>query len=290
MHWEALADVSRLRTNWSFLLLAVCLMPVNWALETLKWRQFMSVFRALDFRTAFRGVLAGISVSLFTPNRVGEYAGRMLVLEPQAALSTVAATMLGSYAQWMVLWMGGATGLFVLAGRQDMGTPAMRYALWLIALAFGLAASTLLRNPRKALRVLLTLPRSRIRQKLLSALLPLRHFSAEMAMRVLGLAALRYGVYGLQYYFLLRYMDIKIPAGEAFAGIAALFLVQTGIPLPPFAAFLARGELALWLWGGYTMKPALILGAAYGLFTLNLLLPALLGGWVIWHSRWLQNR
>jgi hypothetical protein len=290
MHWEALTDTGRLQSKWHLLLLAVCLMPVNWMLEALKWQQFMWMFHSLDFRTAVRGVLAGISVSLFTPNRVGEYAGRMLVLEPKAAWSTVAATILGSYTQWMILWMGGATGMFVLATHRQLGTPALRLLLWGFALAAGIAASSLLWSPRKALRLLFVLPKGGLRKRLLGALLPLRRFNGGMARRVLGLAALRYLVYGTQYFLLLQYMVMEIPLPEAIAGIAALFLVQTGIPLPPFAAFLARGELALLLWGRYTGEPTLLLGAAYGLFTLNLLLPALWGGLVIWQSRWLQNQ
>src|SRR5690606_12786240 len=49
------------------------LMPLNWSIEALKWKRLLSGFLKIDFWRALRAVLAGVTVAMFTPNRVGEY-------------------------------------------------------------------------------------------------------------------------------------------------------------------------------------------------------------------------
>jgi hypothetical protein len=84
------------------------------------------------------------------------------------------------------------------------------------------------------------------------------------------------------------------PLGEAAAGIAAIFLAQTSLPLPPLAGLMARGELALWVWGAYSSDTAAILASAYGLFIINLSLPSLVGAWILLrlnlHKFWNNER
>ncbi len=289
LHRDIIFDSARLRSLWHLPALALALMPLNWVLETFKWQQFMSVFQPIGFRKGLEGVLAGVSVSLFTPNRVGEYAGRMLVLERNATAGAIASTLLGSYCQWVVLWVFGSIGIFVWTEKSMHEAAWMRAPLLALALFLAAVAVFLLWRPGRVLPLLWILRPSRFRRMLFRALLPLRHFRGWIALHALGLAALRYGVYGTQYFLLLRYVGVGVPVQEAAAGIAVLFLAQTGVPLPPFAALLARGELALLVWSPYHAGPAQVLAATYGLFTLNLLLPALWGGWVIWQSRWLDK-
>jgi len=72
-------------------------------------------------------------------------------------------------------------------------------------------------------------------------------------------------------------MGVDVPFGAAFAGIATIFLVQTGIPLPLAGSLLARAEIALFMWGTFDANELSILAATFGLFIINLALPALLG-------------
>src|SRR5687768_6738299 len=58
--------------SWHILVVLI-LMPFNWYLETLKWYGFLSVHARVRFSTAYKAVISGIALSLFTPNRIGEY-------------------------------------------------------------------------------------------------------------------------------------------------------------------------------------------------------------------------
>jgi uncharacterized membrane protein YbhN (UPF0104 family) len=67
------------------LVAVVLLMIVNWSVEAFKWKISVAKIQPISFFKAFKAVLSGISFSVSTPNRVGEYLGRVLLLEASAS-------------------------------------------------------------------------------------------------------------------------------------------------------------------------------------------------------------
>ncbi|MBK8703324.1 MAG: flippase-like domain-containing protein [Saprospiraceae bacterium] len=264
--WRHIAGLWPEKMPW--LLAAAVLMPINWMLEAQKWRCLMTPFAPLDMRRALRGIMAGVSFSQLTPNRIGEYGGRLAILPAGQYGAGVAASMVGSLAQWLALFSGGLAGLLYMA-RYD--TP-WRYAA--LATAVILVVLTLVYFAGGRLQW--SLPGLLRRQ--LSNLAP---YPQVILWRALILAFARYAVYVTQYALLIRATNLAIPPDIVFSGIAAIYLFQTGIPVPPLAAVLTRGELALWLWESYNVDTLSILTASFALFIINLGVPALLGAAVI---------
>src|SRR5688572_15786848 len=70
-------SISRLVQLWQshkmWLLLVVLLLPVNWFLETAKWKKLVSVSEPITWKEAWSAVLAGLAIGSATPNRVGEF-------------------------------------------------------------------------------------------------------------------------------------------------------------------------------------------------------------------------
>lgn len=271
--------LGQLRTaRWGWLLLTLALMPFNWGLEAIKWRRLLREFMAISFVQALSGVLSGVTVSLFTPNRIGEYGGRILQVEARHNWKAVVATLVGSLSQQMVLLAGGLAGLAFFASNYLNVHPLFYWSL--LGMGSGLVLILLLCFFH--LPLLLPLLRRVVpSRRIWRQLLVLRQFSRPALVRVLSLAALRYATYTLQYYLVLRFFGIEPPAGSAMAGIVTIFLVQTSVPLPPLLGLLARGEIALMVWSVFTANQVSILAATFTLFIINLCLPALLGAGVI---------
>lgn len=260
--------------------LACLLMPLNWVLETIKWRALLRPELELPFRRALACVLAGISVSLFTPNRVGEYGGRLLGIPAGQSWLALAATFIGSMAQWVALLLGGLWGLASIGpdllpfiGRYYA---QYRWLLWGGALLFPVLYIHMgyFWEWIKGLRFLQT-PKWQSRFKLQSRL---GSYKRKTLLWVLLIACCRYLIYSTQYLLLLYGFGFQPALMTGLAGIGLIFLAQTSIPLPPVMALVARGELALLLWTGFGANELSILAATFSLFIINLLVPALLGG------------
>lgn len=271
-----------------WLLIAVLLMPLNWGFETLKWHGLIRRFSALTFWQAYQSILAGVAVSLFTPNRIGEYGGRVLLVEPGNGWRAVAATLMGSISQLVALLSGGVVGLALFASLYFRWEPYLLWSVTLTGAALSVGLLLIYWHIDLVAQVLMKLRFGRrwkiagVLAKPVKEILTLfRGYEKTELKRALFFAWARYFTYCFQYWLLLRFFGVEISVLEAWPGIATIFFLQTSVPLPPAISLLARGEIALLVWTAFGVNELSVLAATFGLFILNLCLPALLGGWFI---------
>ncbi len=90
------------------------LMWVNWGLEAAKWQISILPVQRISFIRAFQAILAGTCIASFTPNRVGEYLGRMLYVDQGKKIQSVAPTIVCSMAQILITLVAGSRGYYFL--------------------------------------------------------------------------------------------------------------------------------------------------------------------------------
>lgn len=251
------------------------LLPINWILETLKWYEFID--KKISFWEAIKATLAGVAISIFSPNRTGDYAGRVLLVKAEHNWASVIATMAGNYCQFLVLLTGGGLGLLYFGQTyllQDwehlkwVGYVVILFILFLWSVPF-----IFLRWETR----LEKLEDKRWIGKFVKNLRMLRKLSLSAFLKALCFAVLRYVTFCSQYFLMLKFYGIEISALDAYSGIATIFLIQLSIPLPPVSALLARGQIALTIWSPFHANSLGILAATFTLFIINLVLPSFLG-------------
>lgn len=261
-----------------WLLLAVLLMPLNWGLETMKWRQLMQKTALIPWLTAVQAVLCGVTFSLMTPNRVGEFGGRMFGVEQHRRWQAAITTWIGNLAQVIVLLFVGFLGFFYLA--KNFFLPEVYtlkwWLFWPILLLALLTIVGFIHLPTY-LKHIMKITWLQKRTKLQQQLNDIQLFDVYTLSAVLSLAFLRYLVYCSQYFLLLLFWQVNIPVEAAFAGIFSIFMIQTGIPLPPGLDVLARFELALLIWKPFGANELALVAATTSLFIINVAIPALFG-------------
>ena len=265
------------RDNLHYLILCLLLMPLNWFLESIKWRSLVMEFQELSFIESFKAIMAGLSVGVITPQRIGEYGGRVLVLDSQNRVKGILATFLCSLAQNGVNVVFGIIGIFFLNKRLDLVSE-----YWIIFLVISVLAVTSLlyvmyRNTSIVKRVVQKYIKVKWLRDGIYKLVYLKEISVSLHFKVLLYSILRFAVYLMQYIFILWFFGIDMSLFEGFTGVSSIYLIQSGIPLPPIVDVAARAELAYLIWGMYSENVLGILSATYGLWIINLILPSLLG-------------
>ncbi len=256
---------------------ALLLMPVNWLFETLKWHRLIRDFDKNSLWRHYTAILAGVSFSIFTPNRIGEYGGRILMVEPENNWTAVVATLVGSLSQLLVLLTMGIFGfIFYVYWMLDL---ELYLFGGMIFLCFSLAVVLLLLFYNVDLIIPFIKRASHVfgLEKWSNHFEILRNFDRKILNGVLAYAFLRYVVYAFQYFLLLKFFGVEVPFFLGMAGIATIFLLQTSIPLPPLMGLLVRGEIALYIWGSFCTYELNILAATFSLWVINLIIPALIG-------------
>jgi hypothetical protein len=254
-----------------FLLLCLVLMPVNLALESLKWRLLVNSATVVSYAKAFKSVLAGISLSVITPNRIGEYPGRLMYLREKNTFRLVSVSVLGVVAQMLTMFLFGLGGLIFYN---------IRFGGWLTAII--LVACFVLTVAIAALywkfekwapfiERIKWLRRFHVYGQLL------KRFSTKQQLTILGISLLRFSIYTAQYLVLLKWMNINLPAIDGFFMSALFFWSIAVIPNIALAELPQRGQIAMFIFGNYSENLVGILSATAGVWMINLILPALIG-------------
>lgn len=256
---------------------AVLLVPFNWLAEVQKWRPMVARHTSMSHWRALKAVLAGSSFALFTPNRIGDYGGRVLFVQPEYRWKAVIANAVGNLGQYIVLLAGGALGSIWFAGNVLHWSDQWMF----FALAGALVSVSILLYGYFNIRLLVPFIRRFTWLQRWKSLLREIHFLEQVERRrladVLAWSAFRYVVYSTQYLFLLRFFEIKAGIPAAYAGIATIYLLQTIVPLPALTGLLVRGSLAVFVWSHFGANEISSLAATFVLWIINLILPALLG-------------
>jgi hypothetical protein len=104
------------------IIVAVLLMFVNWAIEALKWQNLIQPLQKMSFWNAYKATFAGASFAANTPNRMGEYFGRMIYIDEGKRLQSIPLTVTGSFSQLLITLSFGCIGLsfFTLIVQQSI--------------------------------------------------------------------------------------------------------------------------------------------------------------------------
>lgn len=264
--------LSELREKSGYLYGVFFLMLVNWSLEAVKWRMLMISVEAVSFLRSLRAVFTGVTISFYTPNRVGEFAGRILHLDPEHRVRGALATFVGSTAQVMITLQAGLAALLYF--REDFLNSV--YRSWLI---FPLSVIILV-LPLAWLQI----PRlahikhvGKLLNRYPSYLEVFDHYNRNQLMQVYLLSVLRYAVFCTQQYLLLTLFGFQ-GTWLLSTGLSALsFLLISIIPSIAMGELGMRGGINLYVFSTRFPDAAAILISTFLLWFINLAIPAMAG-------------
>lgn len=271
-----ITDFNELQIQPFYLFISILLMPLNWSLEAVKWKLILKPQAHISFKKSLMSIFSGVFVGMFTPARVGEYGGRMIPIHENLRLPSMAATFYGSLAQNSIHVLGGIGlgGLFIMRLIPNLSREIPVFPI--LSLLFVLVLVLYYLFPFVWVK-LLPFIQKYTRFSWLKNFFFLRHITILLASLILTLSALRYGIYFMQYLFILKSFNIPVPMGGLSPGIASIFLLQSWLPLPPVLNFLGRGEISILVWEQIGIAAPIALSAAVLLWFINLVIPAIAG-------------
>jgi hypothetical protein len=265
-----------------FLWLCLLLMPVNLLLEGKKWHLLAGSAQTLSYRQAFSSYLAGIAISIVTPYRIGEYPGRILYLKRKNTFRLISVSILGSVAQMFTVFAFGLLGLIyynmAFPGKAQQSVLIISAVITIIILVFYFTFE----------RWLPLLERFRWMRRLNIYGQLLKRFSRRDQIMILLISIVRYVVFAAQYLFLLRWMNVYMPLTEGFYMVTVFYWAIAIIPTIALAELGERGQVSLFLFHHFSSNTVGILAATMGIWLLNLIVPAVLGSFLLFRMRILK--
>jgi uncharacterized membrane protein YbhN (UPF0104 family) len=260
----------------------IILMPVNWLLEAKKWQLLINKLEPISLWTSFKAILSGITLGVITPYRVGDYAGRLVVLRKAEPIQAVAVTVVGNFSQIIITVIAG---LVSICSYFFLYENIPRYLLIFICIGSVLVFYLLV---DLYFRINLTgnfLKRFSFYKKISRYIEVLEKYNHKELVSLLLFSAMRYAVFAAQYLFLLSMFGIQIQLLTGIILIGTLFIIQAVVPVELWI----RGNLALFVFSSFSNNSLGILSASLVLWLINLIVPALAGSIVIFKNNGLKN-
>ena len=243
----------------SFILL---LSVLNRFFEILKWQNLVSYLHKISLPEATKQVLGALTAGLFTPNGVGEYAGKALFFEKSKAKKIVFLNLICNGIQMILSIVFGTIGLWVL------GYSYFTFGFWLLAIGFWLLAFGLKKFAIKGYSI----------EKLIHKI---NEIPKSIHQKNIFLAVCRYLVFSHQYYFLFLAFDVDLPYFTLMATIASVYFLASSLPTFQFLDFAVKGSVAVYFFGILGVNEWIVIFISTLMWFLNVVLPVIIGSYYV---------
>lgn len=257
------------------LILSFCILFLNWGIEAFKWQYLISALEKISFKLSLQSVFAGVTVSIFMPNRVGEFAGRIFFLESADKVGAALKNLISSMIQLLVTVLAGITAIFIAVRQDYINTLTGLISQSVLNLSLFILVFILI------LSLVLNKFRAKFSQQVQAYFSTVFDTPANIIVITLLLSVFRYLVFLFQYYLVLKAFGISPGMQITFILIAITFLITSIVPSFALTEIATRGAVAGYLFGHFTNDIPSVIAASFTVWIINLAIPALIGSFFI---------
>jgi hypothetical protein len=230
--------------------------------EILKWQNLVSYLHKISLSESTKQVLGALTAGLFTPNGVGEYAGKAFFFEKSKTKKIVFLNLICNGIQMILSIVFGIIGLWILGYRFWV-----LYILGIVFLFF-LFSFFFRRIKIKGYSI----------EKLIQKI---KEIPKAIHQKNIFLAVCRYLIFSHQYYFLFLAFDVHLPYFTLMATIASVYFLASSLPTFQFLDFAVKGSVAVYFFGILGVNEWIVVFISTLMWFLNVVLPVVIGSYYV---------
>lgn len=243
------------------------LSSLNWFFEIKKWQILAHNLEHISLKEATKQSLISFSVSLLTPNRVGEYGSKIFFYDKRQRKKVLSLIFIGNTSQLIIsLFMGVAALLYWSFGplNKPLIIPYIKWGLLFLVMLpiLFFLLRRYIKNPRK---LIITQP--------------------KLWQKSLSYAGLRYFIFSSQFVLLLLLFSVPLRAPILYSAVFLTYFVSALIPMLAFLDWAVKGSVAIWIFSWLHISEQVIFKIIALMWTTNFLLPFLAGLILIWRYK-----
>jgi hypothetical protein len=257
------------------------LMLVNWLLESFKWRYLIRKIERISAFEAIEAVFCGLTWAIFTPNRLGEYAGRVLFLPNRKRIHGVFAMAVGSFGQNVITNVLGLSAVlwflftfYVNTGRHFQLNIWLYLLIAVGVIVFIIFFVILYFHIIWVVNILDHIPFINKFHRFFDIM---GRYKKPELINIMLFCMARFAVFSFQYYLIIHLLIPEMPAFEMMMMVLILFFVQSALPSLDLVDIGVRNGTAAFLFGYITHQTIAVMAAVSSIWLINLIIPAILG-------------
>lgn len=274
----ALISTMPIAQIWLALSAVVLLMFFNWGTEGLKWKRLIKPIEPIGNWLAIQSVFCGLTWAVFTPNRLGEYGGRVFFLSPKRRIVGVVAMAVGNIGQLVLTNVFGAIAVCIFVYRFTNIELILYLAVLAVTIAFCLFFIVFFFNIKWLNAILLSMKFTRKYKKFYSILA--RYKKVEL-LKILGFCFARYVVFSTQYFVMFNLFIPSIHFLDVIMLVSILFFIQSSLPSLDILDIGIRSITAVFFFKYVTTDHVAVVAVIASIWLINIIIPAILGSYFI---------
>jgi hypothetical protein len=258
INWEVFQILLRKNDSITGIIFILFLSVLNRFLEILKWQNLVSTIHKISLLEATKQVLASLTAGIFTPNGLGEYAGKALYYTKKETKSILFLNIICNGIQLLLTVFFGVIGLFLIG-----------FTYWaLIIIAIIILVYILLKLVKKI----------KIKgYSFQNFTHKLQEVSENIHRKNALLGVARYLVFSHQYYFLLIAFDVNLSYLTLMATITTVYFLASALPSFQFLDFAVKGSIAVYFFTLQDVNDWIVVFITTLMWFLNVVIPVFIG-------------
>lgn len=251
---------------------------LNRYLEILKWKNLVNFIKPITIWESTKQVMGALTLALFTPNGIGEYAGKALFFEKEKTKKIVFLNLICNGIQMILTVIFGTFGLLYFNASFNIITPKS------VILIFGLFILLL--------SLSFFMKRINIKGYSLEKLIhKINVIPKKIHQKNILLAIARYLTFSHQYYFLFLILDVQLPYLSLMTAITSVYFLASALPSFQFLDFAVKGSVAVYFFGLLDVNEWIVVFITTLMWFLNTVLPVVIGSYFVFtfKSTWKQQ-
>jgi hypothetical protein len=263
---------------WFVISIVMALMLLNWGIEAIKWKRLIKPIEPITLWKAIESVFCGLTWAIFTPNRVGEYGGRVFFLSPKRRIVGIVAMAVGNMGQMVITNVFGAIALSIFIFSFNLLDYRLCLAVFAITAIFCLFFLLFYFNIKWLNTLLLSIKYTRKYKKFYIILA--RYRKIEL-LKILLFCLARYLIFSTEYFIMFYWLVPGISYFNILMLVSILFFVQSSLPSLDLLDIGIRSVTALFFFKFVTDQSTPVVACIASIWFINIIIPAILGSYFV---------
>lgn len=257
-------------------LFLVILTLFNWFFEILKWQKLVQIIQNISFKDALEQSLGGLTASLVTPNRIGDYGAKVMYYTNRFKGKIVLLNLVGNISQMTITTVFGVIGLTIFVNFYQVDINYYRVTRFVFILLI-IAILSFFGVKHRRFKV-----KGHSYVDLIDFI---KSITINVKAKTLVFSLIRYLIFSFQFYFFLSVFGVAIDYLDAMVVITSMYFLASIIPSISIFDVVVKGSVAVFLFSFLKINELTILTIITSMWLLNFVIPSVFGGYYILNFR-----
>ena len=253
------------------LLVVLCLMPVNWGIESYKWKSITAQIEPVPYSTALKSVFSGICVGNIAPGRAMEFLAKIIFFKHENRPSITVLHFINGMFQMLITVTLGIIAIALKLNQINNSSTFIYLVLFggLCMILFFCWAIFNVSFIQRKLKFIKWFQKIGNTQQV--------QFSKALIIKLISLSIVRYFVFTTQFYLIYNALSPPNDTMQIFMSIAAYFMLTSLIPMISVIEPAIRAAIALFVFNNSGNDTITIVLASTFVWLINVVIPSIIG-------------